>query len=293
MNVRSDPSTAGDILGMIPANTIVQITGKDPAGNWWQILYPQGRDGKGWVTAQYVSTANGAAVPAVGGGTGPDAGNTAVVQQQLNVRSGPGTDFNSLGTLSPQDVVRLTGKDPHGAWLQIEFPAGPEGKGWVNAAFVQVRGAENLPIVAESGSVVGTGTPTMIPPTATVTVVPAPEDGDSASDPLASLVFEPAGTQALQYNGDLSSPKGDPDDWIAFRHYDRFIYLSLECRGSPSIRLELLENEITLNTYMECGTPLRQLVVEPGSDYLLHVQALPSTGNLQYTSYTLTIKTRP
>jgi len=155
INVRAEPSTAGEVLGIIPANTKVEITGKDPGESWWQINYPQGADGKGWVTAQFVTTATGPEVPTIGGAEAdPNNGNVAVIQQQLNVRSGPGTDFSSLGTLNPQDVVRLTGKDPNGAWLQIEFAAGPDGKGWVNAAFVQAQGAGNLPIITEAGLVV-------------------------------------------------------------------------------------------------------------------------------------------
>jgi uncharacterized protein YraI len=296
VNVRAEPSTASHVLGVIPPNTKVEITGKDPGESWWQINYPQEADpeGKGWVAAQYVTAAAGAEVPTIGGDqANSEDGSLAIVQQQLNVRSGPGTDFNALGTLNPQDVVSLTGKDPQGAWLQIEFPAGPEGKGWVNAAFVQAQGAENLPILTESGSVIGTGTPTAIPSTATPTVVPAWEDHDSASRPIASVLFEPAGTQTLQYKGDLSSPQGDSDDWIVFRHYDRFLYVRLDCRGSPSIRLELLENETLTDTLIECGTSVRRIVVNPDSNYVLHIQALPSTGNLQYTSYTVTIKTRP
>ena len=294
VNVRAEPSTASQVLGIIPPNTKVEITGKDPGESWWQINYPEAVEGKGWVAVQYVTAATGAEIPTIGGDrANPEGGSLGIVQQQLNVRSGPGTDFNALGTLKPQDVVSLTGKDPQGAWLQIEFPAGPEGKGWVNAAFVRAHGAENLPIVAESGSVIGTGTPTAIPSTATPTVVPAWEDHDSASQPIASVLFEPAGTQTLQCNGDLSSPQGDSDDWIVFRHYDRFLYVSLDCRESSSVRLELLENDTLTDTLMECGTSLRRIVVNPGSNYVLHIQALPSTGNLQYTSYTVTIKTRP
>jgi hypothetical protein len=33
--------------------------------------------------------------------------------------------------------------------------------------------------------------------------------------------------------------------------------------------------------------------VKPGANYLLHIQATPSTGGLQYTSYVLTIQTEP
>src|SRR6185503_1574198 len=143
VNVRLEPSTASTVLGIIPADTTVEITGKDPDGKWWQIIYPhpEGIDGKGWVTAQYITTDRTSDVPTIGGEeTNPNNGNVAVVQEPINVRSGPGTDFNSLGTLNPHDVVNLTGKDQNGAWLQVEFPSGPEGKGWVNAAFVQAQG---------------------------------------------------------------------------------------------------------------------------------------------------------
>ncbi|HEX5810112.1 MAG TPA: SH3 domain-containing protein, partial [Anaerolineales bacterium] len=262
VNVRAEPSTAGNILGIIPADMRVEITGKDPAGNWWQINYPPGVDGKGWVTAQYVVAANPEQVPVIGraGSTAND-GPVAVVQQQINVRSGPGTGFNSLGTLNPQDVVQLTGKDPNGAWLEIDFPAGagPEGKGWVNAAFVQARGVDKLPIISETGTVVGTGTPTDIPPTPTATIVPAREDYDSASDPSVSVVFDPAGTRTLIYTGDLSSPQGDLEDWIAFRPYGSAVLVSLECMGNGAIRLEITDNTSPADTYIECGEALTRV----------------------------------
>ena len=291
--MRAEPSTAGNVLGIIPANTRVEITGKDPAGNWWQINYPQGVDGKGWVTAQYVVAANQDQIPTIGG-TEADSndGPVAVAQQQINIRSGPGTGFNSLGTLNPQDVARLTGKDPNGAWLQIEFPSGPEGKGWVNAAFVQAQGVETLPIITEAGVVVGTGTPTAIPPTPTATVVPARADNDSATNPIASVVFDPAGTQALIYNGDLSSPQGDSEDWVALKPYGSSVYVRLECVGNGSIQVEIMENTLPANTYIECGDALTQVSVKPDSTVLVHILAAPANV-LEYTNYILTIKTRP
>ena len=296
INVRLEPSTASPVLGIIPLNTTVEIVGKDPGGNWWQIIYahPQGIDGKGWVTAQYITTAATPDVPTIGGAeANPNNGNIAVVQEQINVRSGPGTDFNSLGTLNPQDVVNLTGKDPNGAWLQIEFPAGPEGRGWVNAAFVQGQGVENLPILAESGQVIGTGTPTVIPATPTSTVVPAWGDGDSSDSPIASVVFEPAGTRSFIYSGDISAPQGDSEDWIAFKPYGEVVFASLECIGSEILKIEIRENNSPVNTYIQCGDQRKELAVHTASNYLIHLQATPSAENLQYTKYILRIKTRP
>jgi uncharacterized protein YraI len=272
---------------MIPPNTRVEITGKDPGESWWQINYPQGVDGKGWVTAQYVTTANTPEVPVIGDSeTDPNNGNVAVIQQQLNVRSGPGTDFNSLGTLNPQDVVSLTGKDSNGGWLQIEFAAGPEGKGWVNAAFVQAQGVDLSGCPSSRiGQIVGTGTPTSVPSTPTATIVPAWEDNDSPTSPVASVIFEPTGTQTLIYNGDLSSPQGDSEDWISFQSYTPLVFASLECKGSDSLEIELIENTGPTSLDIACGDLMKPIAVKAGSTHLFHLTSTLTTGNLQYTNY--------
>jgi len=295
VNVRLEPSTSSNVLGIIPANTKVKITGKDPAGNWWQILYPQGKDGKGWVTAQYVMTGNAAQIPVIGAGSeiDPNSGKVAIIQQQINVRSGPGTSFNSLGTLNAKDVVRLMGKDSNSAWLQIEFPSGPNAKGWVNAAFVQAKGVENLPIVAESGETIGTSTPTGIPFTPTPTIVPARMDNDSQVHPIASVAFEPLGTQSVIYTGDVSTPEGDAQDWVQFTSYTDTVYSSLECWGSANLQVKILEDGQGSSLSLACGQHLKALSVKPGSIYDIQLQASQSPEKLQYNSYTITIQTNP
>ena len=292
INVRSEPSTSGNVLGIIPPNTKVHIIGKDPGGNWWQILYEQGTEGKGWVTAQYVTTANADAVPVIGGNTtDPNNGNVAIVQQQINVRSGPGTGFNSLGTLNAQDVVGLTGKDANGAWLQISYSTGPDGKGWINAAFVQARGVENLPIITEAGQIVGTGTPTGIPFTPTATVLPAWADHDSQNDPVASVIFEPGGTNILVYSGDISSPQGDAEDWINFKPYSQTIFATITCTENEPLQLELLENGVPASVDIACGDLTKQIHVSPDFTYSIHVSASPSTSTLLYIHYTIKLET--
>lgn len=293
VNVRSEPSTAGSVLGTLPAGTKVEITGRDPAGNWWQIVHPEGGQGRGWVTSQYVTSANDGAVPVIGDGTGPTSGNTAVVQQQINVRSGPGTGFNSLGTLNARDVARLTGRDPSGAWLQIEFPSGPEARGWVNAAFVQANGVETLPIITEAGEVIGTRTPTGIPPTATATVVPAWADNDTQENPVASVVFEPLGTQTLIYSGDVSSPEGDTQDWVQFSPYKDTAYASLECGVDTNLQVSLLENGQPVSFELACNDVQKPVPVKAGATYMIHVEAPQFPGGLQYITYTITIQTSP
>jgi len=297
VNVRTEPSTASNVLGIIPPDMRVEIVGKDPGENWWQILYPQGADpeGKGWVTAQYITTVAKPEVPTIGGGDGadPNNDNLAIIQEKINIRSGPGTGFNSIGTLNPQDAVNLTGKDANGTWLQIEFPegAGPEGKGWVNAAFVQAIGVENLSIVTDTGVIVGTGTPTTIPLPPTPTLVPAWTDNDTAESPIAQVTFDPSGTRTLIYNGDVSTPEGDVQDWIGFTSYTTLVLVSLECIGSNSLKVDILENNVPTSQTIACGQQMKTVAVKRGAGYLIHLQAIQSSESLQYTNYTLTVKT--
>ena len=290
LNVRAEPSTASAVLGIILPNTKVEIIGKDPGESWWQILYPAGTQGKGWVTTQYVTTGSPPEVPVIGGGANPNDGNVAIVQQQLNVRSGPGADFNSVGTLNPQDVARLIGKDTNGLWLQIEFVAGPDGKGWISAAFVQAKGVEGLPILTESGTVIGTGTPMNTPQPPTPTLVPAPVDGDSAQTPAVSVILSASGSHSFQYSDDVSSPDGDNDDWIQFTAFTQTTLLNLECVGIATPNFEVLQN----NSRVQVATCGERVVINttPGSIYLVHIET-NSTGALQYASYILQVGAIP
>lgn len=287
LNVRAEPSTAGQVLGILPPNVTVQIVGQDAGGTWWQILYEAGEGGKGWVTAQYVQTAARPEVPVIGGVE--EGAGSAVVIQPINVRSGPGTAFNSLGLLNPNDSVRLTGKNQDGTWLQIAFSGAPNGQGWVNAAFVRAQGVEQLPVVADSGTVIGTATPVDTPLPPSPTILPAPLDSDSAAAPLKTILFERDGIQTVIYNGEVSSPAGDAEDWIAFTPYDRFVFISLQCSGNGALLVEIGTDRLTFS----CNETERAIPVTPGVAHLVHLQAVPSSGTLQTVNYTLRIKARP
>jgi uncharacterized protein YraI len=271
----------------------VEIVGRDPGENWWQILYVQGAGGKGWVTAQYIRTASKPEVPIIGGvGADPNNGTVAIIQQKINIRSGPGTGFNSVGTLNPQDAVNLTGKDANGTWLQIEFESGPEGKGWISAAFVQANGVEDLPIVTDAGVIVGTGTPTNIPLTPTPTIVPAWEDNDSPTNPIMNVTFEPTGTHISIHNGDVSAPEGDEEDWVQFTSYSRTVLVEVSCKGSE-LDIEILKNGLAIQQMeaIHCGSKL-VVHAEPNLPVQIRFSAR-SDGSLNYISYTLQLKTIP
>ena len=155
VNVRAEPSAASTSLGVIGIFIKVQVIGRDASGSWYQVLYAESETGKGWVRAEYVQVNAGDEIRLVetASGSGRISG---MVIQKVNVRSGPGTEYELLGTLNPNDLVFIIGRDAGNKWIQIEFAGAPDGKGWVTAEFLQVADIESVPQI---GAVEETPTP--------------------------------------------------------------------------------------------------------------------------------------
>jgi uncharacterized protein YraI len=302
LNVRAQPSTAAESLGQLSIFSKVQIVGKDAGGSWWMIQYPSAPNGVGWISMQYVQTEGDPDVPVVGVGSDNGAAEnigTGTVISQVNVRAGPGTDTEAIGTLNENDVVILTGKTPNGVWLQFEFSGGPNNRGWISAAFVQAEGVETLPIITEGGQIVGTGTAPAIQPSITPTLLPAAQDGDSASSPAVAVAFGPSEIQSFNYSSDVSYPEGDAEDWVQFSVDAKTgqastVSVLLDCSGNTALALELWQNERSLQRWdgITCGER-RQLILSlfGGAPYSLRL--LPGTGTnpLNYVSYTVIVQT--
>ncbi len=64
---------------------------------------------------------------------------------QINVRSGPGTEYDRVGTLVANQEVVGKGRTEGGSWILIEYQGGPDGYAWVYSSYVDYRG--ELPIV--------------------------------------------------------------------------------------------------------------------------------------------------
>jgi hypothetical protein len=90
--------------------------------------------------------------------------------QIVNVRGGPGTTYNILGSGNQGQTFKVTGKNPAGDWWQIDFNGQP---GWVLGELVAAQGTEAIAIAQNipPAPIVPTQPP---PPPATNTPVPAP-----------------------------------------------------------------------------------------------------------------------
>lgn len=89
----------------------------------------------------------------------------AVVQINLmNVRGGPGINYNILGGANQGERFPITGKDPTGAWWEVDYNGQ---RGWLFGELVEVSNTEAVAVAANIP-------PTPIPPPPTNTPPPPP-----------------------------------------------------------------------------------------------------------------------
>jgi uncharacterized protein YgiM (DUF1202 family) len=158
--LRAQPSNTAEKLAVLPAGTVVTITGQNTAGTWY-LVTTFDKKKTGWVGAAYVFVTNKGALarlpfvdPALSAATPPpgcipgtpgaagteDAtppGKTfkgKVNVASVNVRANPSTDADVLKVLKAGDSVTVTAQNQAETWLQVETSDGIVG--WVGSAYV-------------------------------------------------------------------------------------------------------------------------------------------------------------
>ena len=301
VNVRSGPGTGYDSLGLLDSGQTIQILAQNTDGTWFQIVYSPSPSGTGWIAAQFVDT-GGQSIPTLTPQvTASASAPTGTVSQRLNVRAGPGPSYDSLGILEANTVVVIMGKNATSSWLQVQYPVGTTGRGWVSVEYVKVDDTSGLPILDANGTPITPGSSTSIPEfTPTPTVGPALVDMDTSASPIARVIFSSSGTRKFIYTGDVSTPEGDVEDWVEFTanapsgKTSVTLFANLSCRGNSALIVELWQNGKMLSGWgsLTCGDIGRNLVITPSIPYLLRMRATPGNG-MQYVNYTLTIKNNP
>ena len=120
LNLRSEPSTESTILDTAYFEEKVMIL-EDVGDNWYKVDYDTVQ---GYMFGDYLDVA--AQVKA-------DLGYGEVdVSSVLNVRSGPGTDYDKVSVLSDNDIVKLTGFED--GWYHISF--GDDKTGYVSSEYI-------------------------------------------------------------------------------------------------------------------------------------------------------------
>jgi len=178
--VRVGPGPGYSSMGTINPGATVVVSGRVSDNSWFQIDYPSGPGGKGWVSGELIHVNdplgglqffNILATPisdqeAKGGGGGgggnaptvdpnataaptptpqpTPAGPTGVVidASELAVHDGPASSFATLGTLKANAPVVVTGETINKLWYQIVYAAGTGGYGWVSTKYIRITGGD-------------------------------------------------------------------------------------------------------------------------------------------------------
>ena len=83
--------------------------------------------------------------------------------EQINVRNGPGTVlYDIIGNMQPGESARALGVSPGRDWVQIVYPPGPDGVGWIHTSLITVSPG-TLQIVEPPPTVTPRTTPTIDP----------------------------------------------------------------------------------------------------------------------------------
>ncbi|MCC6802958.1 MAG: SH3 domain-containing protein [Anaerolineae bacterium] len=164
-NVRRGPDTRFEIVGQLSAGDQVLVDGRDSESRWLHILLPTGE--VGWLPVfALVLDGDLADIPVLEDDAEstpvPGAAVTVVSYGRVNVRSGPGTDYEIVGQLDVDDSAEaLARSSTDNDWLLIlldETEGAPEG--WVAYFTVNVQGDPGiLPVLVPDSS-----GDTLIPP---------------------------------------------------------------------------------------------------------------------------------
>jgi hypothetical protein len=235
---------------------------------------------------------------------------------QLNVRSAPSAESDLLGTVEIFAKVQIVGKDPTSGWWLIVYPQSPTGVGWVTAQFVQASNTQSVPVISggaqatgnipgtqvvpEAGAVptAGAGSAAGPSPASPLSLATAYLDGDSAQSPAVSITLSKASTRSFNYSSDISSPQGDPEDWVQFTLDGQFgqqttVAVILTCSGSSALNVELIQNSSLLQGWQDitCGRPSQlQLYLYAGSPYYLRLYPAQGNNPVNYVAYTVIVQ---
>ena len=149
LNVRSGAGTGYSVIGSLSNGAKVEIV--ETSGSWYKIKYGSGY---GYISKDYVTVSSSS-----NGGSTNNGGNNTVTTTQsgivkvtsgLNVRSGAGTGYSVIGSLSNGTNVEIV--ETSGSWYKIKYGSG---YGYVSKDYILVNTrsiAENT--VLREGTVV-------------------------------------------------------------------------------------------------------------------------------------------
>ena len=148
------------VFGVAVEGSRAELIGQSQDGDWWAVRVPTSltSDGTAWIAKAYTSAVNAGNVPTLRTPdlprtitpAAPASGAPALITREpLNVRTGPGGPFGSLGMVPIGTVMAVTGISPDREWYVVNVPTSidPSGRGWIAVRFTRSENTANVPVV--------------------------------------------------------------------------------------------------------------------------------------------------
>jgi uncharacterized protein YraI len=136
VRLRTGPGTQFRVIGFIAEGQTAKVTGVSADRNWWRVICPDNSVGSCWVSAARNLTrpTNGVVTPPPPDTSAyPTDVKYVLAQQDLNIYSGPGTQFSIIGTIAAGQTAQVTGVNVDGKWWRVICPDSSIGSCWVSA----------------------------------------------------------------------------------------------------------------------------------------------------------------
>ncbi|HSQ27005.1 MAG TPA: SH3 domain-containing protein [Anaerolineales bacterium] len=150
-SIYSGPGEDYEVIALLEPGQQAQVEGMNEDETWWAIEVPYLTSGRGWVFGERVLAENTLAVRVIsnvdGSGDGNAGTSTGRAVANVNIRSGPGLNYQKVGTLEIDQETDIVGVDPEGFWYLVEIPGISDDQGWVSVDYVVAQNADDLPIV--------------------------------------------------------------------------------------------------------------------------------------------------
>lgn len=172
LKLRAKPSTTETQVGLLAANDVIQVIGRNGSGTWVLVQTPGGISG--WAGATYIvligghfsdlavldSSSSAADLATLASDANVTKG--VIVANVLSIRTKPDSSSAQLGSLLSNDVVTVIGRNSTGTWFQVTNDA--DVTGWVASAYVfLLKGTMNdLPVTDNSVAPAPTIVPTEV-----------------------------------------------------------------------------------------------------------------------------------
>ncbi len=140
LNVRSGAGTSYSVIGSLSNGSKVEIV--ETSGTWYKIKYGSGY---GYVSKDYITVSSSSSGNSSSSSTGSSSSSSTTIQSGtvkvnggLNVRSGAGTSYSVIGSLSNGSKVEIV--ETSGTWYKIKYGSG---YGYVSKDYITVSSSSS------------------------------------------------------------------------------------------------------------------------------------------------------